>query len=249
MKLVIANWKMNPVSLREAKQLLKESIAVARKAKSVKLVVCPPFVWLQELSKLIRKPFQLGAQNVAWADRGAFTGEVSPLMLKQVKCPWVIIGHSERRNYLHEDDEMISKKVLKALDSGLKIVLAVGEQKREKSRMVVDVILEIQLKAVFKKIKSQKLSNIVVAYEPVWAIGTGVSAKPDDALQAALLVRKIVAKYFGSAKAGKFKILYGGSVDKRNVASFVNQDGVDGVLVGGASLNVKGFGELLKQIK
>ena len=252
MKLVIANWKMNPVTLREAKQLLKGSIAVARKVKSVKLVVCPPFVWLQELSKLIRKPFELGAQNTAWADRGAFTGEISPLMLRQVKCPWVIIGHSERRGYLQESDEMINKKLLKALHSGLKVILAIGERKREGSHRVVDIILETQLKAALQGLKSNYLRNLVVAYEPVWAIstsGTGQIETPDDALQAALLIRKVVAGYFGSGRTSRFKVLYGGSVDKRNVASFVNQDGIDGVLVGGASLNVKGFGELLKQIK
>lgn len=252
MKLVIANWKMNPVTLKEAKQLLRESVAAASKLKNIKLVICPPFVWLQELSKLIRKPFELGAQNVAWADKGAFTGEISPVMLKQVKCSWVIVGHSERRGYLHEYDQMINKKLLKALHSGLKVILAVGERKREGSHRIVDIILETQLKAALQGLKSKYLRNLVVAYEPVWALstsGTGQIETPDDALQATLLVRKVIARQFGPSQVSRFKVLYGGSVDKHNVASFVNQDGIDGVLVGGASLNAKGFSELLKQVK
>lgn len=247
-KIVIANWKMNPQTLREAEQLLRVTKRIARARKNLKVVVCPPFVWLASLSRMFGKRLELGAQDVAWAERGAFTGEISAAMLKNLKCSWVIVGHSERRSYLKEDDTMINRKVLQALNSGLKVVLAVGEQKREESRHVVGAILETQLTCALMKMKSQQLRNLVIAYEPVWAIGTGLSARPDDALQATLLIRKVIAKQFGNLGARRCKVLYGGSVDKRNVASFVNQEGIDGVLVGGASLDSKGFPELLKHI-
>ncbi|RJQ14617.1 triose-phosphate isomerase [Candidatus Parcubacteria bacterium] len=249
MKIVVANWKMNPVSLNEAKKLALGNNKIARLSRNTRLVICPPLTWLSDLSKIVKKPLELGAQNSFWTNQGPFTGEVSPLMLKNIGCAWVIIGHSERRGYLQETDEMVNKKTFAALSAGLNVVLAVGEQSRETSKAMVDAILEQQLKLALKDLKQKLLSRLVVVYEPVWAIGTGLSAKPDDALQASLVIRKVIAKQYGVSAANKMRILYGGSVDKKNVSNFINQRGIEGILVGGASLNLGGFSELIRQIK
>lgn len=247
-KLVVANWKMNPQTSREAIALLRATFVRARKLKKIKLVVCPPYVWISQLRPLVRKPFELGAQDVAYAASGSYTGEISPLMLKNAGCTWVIIGHSERRALLHEADELINRKLLNALLHRLSVVLAVGEQKREGSRHVVDAVLETQLKGALRNVKASDAPRIVVAYEPVWAIGTGVAASADDALQASLVVRKVFAKHFGVARGNAVKVLYGGSVDAKNVGSYINQSGIDGVLVGGASLVASSFVNLMARI-
>lgn len=249
MKLVIANWKMNPQTAREAITLARSTFSRARKIKKIKLVVCPPHIWISHIRAVLKKPVELGAQDVAFAKAGAFTGEISPAMLKHEGCTFAIIGHSERRTMLNESDTLINRKVLNALEGKLSVVLAVGEQKREGSRHVVDAVLETQLKEALKQVKAKDAHRIAVAYEPVWAIGTGVGASAHDALQAALVVRKVFAKHFGVAFGNKVRVLYGGSVDAKNVAQYVNQPGIDGVLVGGASLNPRGFAQLLGALR
>lgn len=249
MKLVVANWKMNPQTPSEALRLAKAVCAGARKIKRAKVVLCIPYTWISELRRIIKKPIEVGAQDVSFATSGAFTGEISPTMLRNLGCSWVIVGHSERRTMLYETDEMINRKLRNALESGFRVVLAVGEQKREGSRHVVDAVLENQLKHALFNIKQKYAHRIIVAYEPVWAIGTGVHARPHDALQGALVARKVFAKYFGASVGNALKVLYGGSVDAKNVGRYVNQSGINGVLVGGASLNPAGFINLVLQLR
>lgn len=249
MKFVIANWKLNPLTQLKAKELVVSSARSAQKMRNTRVVICPPFIWIPYVKSVLKKPIELGAQNAFWEAQGAFTGEVSPVMLKSVGCQWVILGHSERRNIFKENDSVINKKVKCALDTGLKVILAVGEQEREEEVHLVSAMLEMQVENALEGISKQKIKNVVIAYEPIWAIGTGKAETPQGALNAALLVRKIIGKKYGHSAAKNLKVLYGGSVTDKNVASFVNQDGIDGVLVGGASVNPKIFSKLLEALK
>jgi triosephosphate isomerase len=252
MKLIIANWKMNPGSLVEAKRLFSATIRATQNIKGIEVVICPPHTWLNGLSKRRKSPW-LGAQDLFWELKtGAFTGEISANMLKDLGCRYVIIGHSERKKYLGETDDMINKKVLAALSVGLKVVLCIGEASREGTQMnVIDKIIEDQLLTALENVPANKISNVIITYEPVWAISTtqaGHAAMPDDALQASLLIRKLVAKKFSRKHADKIKVIYGGSVDSKNISDFLSEEGVNGALIGGASINAKEFSALLKAI-
>lgn len=254
-KLIIFNWKMNPPSLKEATSLFKQTrIRVDRKQINADIVVVPPFVYPQK-SKIKNLKLKIGAQNVFWADEGAYTGEISPKMLKNLGVEYVIVGHSERRQYLNETDEMINKKVLAALKAGLRVVLCIGEdfkihKKGEKSvKNFVKKQLEKDLKNSKFLILNSKLRNhLVIAYEPVWAIsasGTGKICKPKDALK--------MIKYIKSIQNSKFKIhnskvLYGGSVNGKNIKDFLKYSEIDGALVGGASLKIKEVKEIVEKV-
>jgi triosephosphate isomerase len=251
-KLIVANWKMNPATLKEAKKLFSASVRAAQKAKRTEVVVCPPHIWLVALPKRRKAPW-LGAQDLFWeAKTGPFTGEVSAAMLKEAGCRYVIIGHSERKRYLGETDNMINRKVLAALGTGFKVVLCIGENSRAGTQLkVVDKIIEDQLLGALEKVPAGKILDIIVAYEPVWAISTtekSHAATPDDALQASLLIRKLVGRKYSRKQADKLKVIYGGSVDSKNVGEFVAEDGIDGVLPGGASINAKEFTALLRAV-
>lgn len=246
-KIIVANWKMNPNLLAEAKSLFRKVRQASQGVKNVTTVICPPFVWLPLFSKQ-KKSIFLGGQDVFWETQGAFTGEVSPLMLKELGCQYVIVGHSERREFLGETNEMINQKVKAALKAGLKVVLCVGEKTRieTKKSKVVSGVIEEQLQKALSGISTRLVLDILVAYEPIWAIGTGVADNPDDVLQASLLIRKVVAKLFSQEKAEKIKVLYGGSVTSKNVASFLAQPNIDGALIGTASLKPEEFSKILK---
>lgn len=241
-KLIIANWKMNPISLKEAESLFNSFKKEIKNIKDIEIVICPPFIYLSDL-KL--KNLKLGAQNCFWKNQGAYTGEISPLMLKDLGVEYVIIGHSERRNYLGETDEMINKKLLAALESGLKVILCIGETLEQKKGGIQKKVVQKQLNLDLKEIKNLKfkIKNLVVAYEPVWAIGTGNYCQPEEALEMINFI-KLKTK---SLKL-KTKVLYGGSVDAKNVAGYVKYPEIDGALVGGASLNPTEFKKIINKI-
>ena len=245
MKLIVANWKMNPTERREANQLFKRIKKGLRSIKKTEVVICPPFVYLESV-KTHDSNFKLGAQNCFWQEKGAFTGEVSPKMLKDLGVKYVILGHSERRKILGETDGMVAEKIKKALDFNLQPILCLGETKEEREKGKTFKILEKEIKEDLKKIPKSKIGKVALAYEPIWAIGTGNACSVQDALNAILFLRKIISQIFNK-KAGKdIKILYGGSINSQNARDFLKEKWIDGLLVGGASLQPKEFLEILK---
>lgn len=234
MKTIIANFKMNPGSEEEARSLLNYYREKSSELSNVTLIVAPPFIYLQ-LAK--EKGCKIAAQNCFYENSGAYTGEISPLMLKNLGVEYVILGHSERRS-LGENNEVITKKVKAVLENNLTAILCVGETKEEISRRE-DVIKE-QLRSVFSEISPN--DKIIIAYEPRWAIGTGEFCNPEVAEQIHQFIKKFLSSEFG------FKdilVLYGGSVDDKNINSFLIQSNIDGALVGGASLRKEEFANIL----
>lgn len=241
-KIIVANWKMNPSSSEEAVRLVK-SILSQTLPKNIELIIAPPFVYLDLIKKNFKKEIKLAAQNVSWSERGAFTGEISGLMLKNVGCDYSIIGHSERRYKIGETDEMINLKIKAAFKAGLNPILAIGE--KERSDDIVKV-LSSQIKSALDGTTTSEIGRLIIAYEPVWAIGTGTSDTPDHALSAVLLIRKIIGNLYTPDFAVDLPVLYGGSVTADNSADFIGQAGINGALVGGASLNIEEFLKIAK---
>ncbi|MDP2946413.1 MAG: triose-phosphate isomerase [bacterium] len=247
-KIIIANWKMNPSSQEEALRLVKNLLA-QRLPKNIELIIAPPFVYLDLVKKNCGKEIKLAAQNIIWAERGAYTGEISSLMVKNLGCSHVIIGHSERRHKMGETDEMINLKLKEAFKIGLIPVLAVGEKEPNNDMIKV---LTLQVKSALEGIGVSEVGRLIIAYEPVWAIstsGTGMIDTPDHALSAALLIRKIIGNLYGSEWAADLPVLYGGSVTSENIYDFIAQSGISGALVGGASLELQDFIKIIKAAK
>lgn len=241
-KIIIANWKMNPQTAEEALRLVK-SILTQRLSKNIELIIAPPFVYLGLVKKNCGKEIKLAAQNINWAERGAYTGEISSLMARNLGCDYVIIGHSERRHKMGETDEMINLKLKAAFKVGLVPILAVGEKESDDDIMKV---LTQQVKSALEGIGVSEISRLIIAYEPVWAIGTGLADTPDHALSAALLIRKIIGNLYGSEWTADFPVLYGGSVTSENTYDFIAQSGINGALVGSASLNAQDFIKIIR---
>lgn len=208
------------------------------------VLICPPFTALSDASKLVKgSKVLLGAQNMHFEESGAFTGDISPLMLKEVGCKYVIIGHSERRHVFGEDDALINKKLKSALDNRLLPILCVGELIDERKGGKTEDIVKGQLINGLDGIKD--IGKIVVAYEPVWAIGTGETATPNQAEEVHVLIRSLIKEKYGDKAAVNLRILYGGSVKPENVKELMSKEDIDGVLVGGASLDVEKFFKLI----
>mgnify|MGYP001571041570 CR=1 FL=1 len=241
-KIIIANWKMNPQTAEEALRLVK-GILAQRLSKNIELIIAPPFVYLDLVRKNCGREIKLAAQNISWAERGAYTGEISSLMVKNLGCSHVIIGHSERRHKMGETDEMINLKLKAAFKVGLIPVLAVGE--KESNDDIIKVITQ-QVKSDLEGIGVSEISRLIIAYEPVWAIGTGLADTPDHAFSAALLIKKIMGNLYGSEWAADLPVLYGGSVTSENAYDFIAQSGISGALVGGASLELQNFIKIIK---
>ncbi len=245
MKYIVANWKAYIVNKKEASVLLRKTYEAARKNSS-EVVICPPYTFLTEMKK--NKNVHFGAQNVFWEDGGAFTGEITLPMLKELGVEYVILGHSERRAYFSETDDMVNKKVKAALKAGFKVILCVGEKERKEKNIIPSLVAE-QLRADLTGVAKSKLVNLIIAYEPIWAIGSGSSDTPENAYQAALYIRKTIADIYKNAKAGKnMKFLYGGSVNSKNILDFMSHIGIDGVLVGGASVKYTEFQKMIKLV-
>ncbi len=241
-KIIIANWKMNPSSQEEALRFVK-GILAQRLSKNIELIIAPPFVYLDLVKKNCGKEIKLAAQNISWAERGAYTGEISSLMVKNLGCDYVIIGHSERRHKMGETDEMINLKLKAAFKIGLVPVLAVGE--KESNDDIIKVLTQ-QVKNALEGIGVSEIGRLIITYEPVWAIGTGLADTPDHALSAALLIRKIIGNLYGSEWTADLPVLYGGSVTSENAYDFIAQSGISGALVGGASLELQDFIKIIK---
>lgn len=257
MKLVIANWKMNPQTLTEAEGIFNSIKNEIKTVKNVEVVICPPFVYLEKLavSVSVGDAFSFGAQNCFWEKSGVYTGEISPLMLKDLGAKYVIIGHSERRRYLGETDEMIAQKVKAVLENGLKPILCIGETREQRENGLTAETIKKQLEKDLNQISNSELqisnSEIIVVYEPVWAIssgrvGAGNPCLPEDAAKAVSFIRDKLAEMFNREIADNIRIIYGGSVVSDNVAGYLQKKGIDGVLPGAASLNAVEFIKLIK---
>lgn len=240
-KLVAGNWKMN-TTLAEAKALATAVAAGVGPSPAADVAVCPPFPWLLAVGELLKgSAVALGAQDVYSEPKGAFTGEVSPGMLTEAGCEYVIIGHSERRHVLGESDSAINHKVHAALEAGLHVILCMGETLAERDRGLMERVFQRQVYAALAGLTDKQFGRLVVAYEPVWAIGTGRTATPDQAQEAHAFVRGKLGSLYGEKIAASTPILYGGSVTPDTAAGLFAQPDVDGGLVGGASLKADQF--------
>ena len=228
-------------TLSGAKELAA-AIAKGVTDDSVTVAVCPPFPWLLPVAEVLKgSKIELGAQNCHYAPEGAFTGDIAPKMLLEAGCKYVIIGHSERRHGIYEPDLFLNRKVKAALKAGLSVIFCIGELLAEREANLTEDVLAFQLAAGLSRVPTESLSKLVIAYEPVWAIGTGKTASPAQAQEAHVHVRKEFAKQFGADAARSLIIQYGGSVKADNAAEILKQPDVDGALVGGASLKADSF--------
>ncbi len=244
-RIIIGNWKMNPLTLKEAEKLFSGEEKAVLRIKKTKVVICAPFVYLERLKK-ISKNIMLGAQDTFWGESGAFTGEISSEMLYDVGARYVIVGHSERRA-LGESNIGINKKVKAAIAAGLIPVLCVGESSRDESHGYFNLVKE-QVEECLEGIKKSSTPKIIVAYEPVWAISTTIGrrdATPSDCMEMAIFIRKILSDKFGS-EAKNVPVIYGGSVNEKDAEGFLRDGGVEGLLPGRASLNEKKFSEIIR---
>jgi len=240
-KLIAGNWKMN-TTRQTATQLARELVAAVGQETRVDIAVCPPFPYLLLVREILGgSRIALGAQNVHPEPKGAFTGEVSPVMLTDCGCQWVIVGHSERRRILGESHEFIRRKLVSAVQHGLQVILCLGETKTERDAGQTFAVVRAQLQDSLPALTADQLRAVVLAYEPVWAIGTGVNATPEQAQEVHAFLRDWLGQQFGAPVAENLRILYGGSVNSSNAASLLAQPDVDGVLVGGASLQASEF--------
>lgn len=243
---VAGNWKMN--LLTEDSVSLGSGLSEGLSGVSgVEVVVCPVFTSLMPVARALKgSPIALGAQNCYSRETGAFTGELSPQMLLDAGCTWVIIGHSERRRIFEESDALLNEKLLFALESGLKVMFCIGETLDEREGGTMNEVLERQVSSGMAGLSAERFDDVVVAYEPVWAIGTGVTATPEQAQEAHAFVRGQVGSCFSETIARNLRIQYGGSVNAANAAELMSQPDVDGALVGGASLEVGSFSAIVR---
>lgn len=244
--LVCANWKMNH-TISDAFNFFEKFKFTPKDFPSVDVVVFPPSIILQPLIPVAEKMgIPLGGQNVNENASGAFTGEISAKMLKSVGAKWVIIGHSERRNIFNESDDTIAKKIQSALSEGLKVILCVGEQLSTREDGKTTEFVKGQLTADLQSLKPNDMKLVTIAYEPIWAIGTGRASEPSDADETMAYIRKWISKKFSAEIADETRILYGGSVKASNMADYIKMENIDGALVGGASLDAESFMGIVK---
>jgi triosephosphate isomerase (TIM) len=242
--IIAGNWKMNN-TVDEAVNLIRD-IKKGKKNSDVEVVVCVPFTALWQVKKEIEgTSIKLGAQNMHWEDRGAFTGEISPLMLKEIGIDYVIIGHSERRQYFNETDETVNKKVKAALKYDIKPIICVGETLEEREKGMEKDVVKRQVEAALEDIDKKNIEDIVIAYEPIWAIGTGKTASNKDANDMISFIRQTVSDKYGENISQSMRIQYGGSVKPNNIKELMAESDIDGALVGGASLKADDFLKLI----
>ena len=247
--LIVGNWKMNTNHLEAIQMVQKLSYRLdPSDYERVDVVVCPPFTSLRSVQTVIETDhlaIRLGAQNVDWHDKGAFTGEISPSMLAKLRVSYVIVGHSERRQLFGETDEVVNKKAKAVVAAGMTPIVCVGETEQQRDAGEAELIVRSQVRASLAGIATDTVASLVVAYEPIWAIGTGRTASADDAGTMCAFVRDEVGTFAGSA-ADDVRILYGGSVNPGNIAGFMAKRDVDGALVGGASLDPDTFASIVR---
>jgi triosephosphate isomerase len=245
--IIAANWKMN-MTPSETASFLDTFLQAFDEATSVDIVIAPPFVSLAKAHELMAShpAVCLSAQNMSHETSGAFTGETSAAMLKEVGCQFVILGHSERRSLYGEDDAVINKKVHAALAAGLLPILCIGESLEERDGGQLEFVLSQQLEGSLANVDASQMGSIVIAYEPVWAIGTGRTATPEQAQETQAYVRSVIERLYGAGVAEAIRIQYGGSVKPGNAAELISQPDIDGFLVGGASLDPASFADIVR---
>jgi triosephosphate isomerase len=244
--LVVGNWKMYK-RISETEEFCAQLRVQLADFSGVQVAVAPPFTSLAAAARVLKgSPIMVSAQNSFWAEWGAYTGEVSPLMLLDAGCHFSIIGHSERRQFFGEHDESINKKILALLKTGLTPIFCVGETLPEREAGKAFSIVEKQIKAGLAGVKINNLPELVIAYEPVWAIGTGKTATPQQAQEMQNFIRQMIKELFSPQSAEAIRILYGGSVKPNNISEIIAQEDVDGALVGGASLEINSFIQIIK---
>lgn len=245
--IIAANWKMH-MTPQETEEFLRSFARLLGSRDAVDVVIAPPFVSLAAAAGSARTSdnIALAAQNMSPEPAGAFTGEISARMIKELDCAYVILGHSERRTLFGENDAYIQRKVAAALEARIKPILCVGETLEERDAGKLEEVLERQLKAGMKDVNRSRADDLVLAYEPVWAIGTGRTASSEQAQEAHAFIRKVLTELYDAEVAGQIRIQYGGSVKPGNIAELISQEDVDGALVGGASLEVDSFFGIIK---
>ncbi len=243
--LIAGNWKMFK-TCSEAVEAAGQLVKLVAMTSDIDVMIAPQFTALAPVSDVVRgSRVSLGAQNLFWETEGAYTGEISPVMLLSVGCKYVIIGHSERRQYFDETDETVNKKIKSAIKNDLVPVLCVGESEKERESKETFSVLDKQVKKGIEGFSSDDLKTLVIAYEPVWAIGTGKTATTDQAQEAHQFLRSVLEKSFGNMLAKSIRILYGGSVKPNNIAELMAMPDIDGALVGGASLDPETFSKIV----
>lgn len=246
MPFMAGNWKMNK-TVGEALDLVRQLKASIFGVEGVEVAVAPPFTALYAVRKEIEgTSIHLAAQNLYWEEKGAFTGEVSSLMLKEAGCRYVIIGHSERRQFFGEMDETVNRKIRAALSQGLKVIFCIGETLKEREEGKTFSVMERQVEGGLKNLEVKEMENIVIAYEPVWAIGTGKTATPEQAEEVHRFIRGKIAGLYSRGIAEQLRIQYGGSVTPENIKGLMSQENIDGALVGGASLKAETFSGIVR---
>jgi triosephosphate isomerase len=244
--MIAGNWKMYKTP-DEAAATAQQLVRSVGSVSDVDIMIAPTFIALAAVYAAIKNsPVALGAQNLYWQDEGAYTGEISAPMLKSVGCRYCIIGHSERRQYFAETDETVNKKIKAAIKAGLQPIFCVGETEKERESGQTLSILDKQIKKGLEGLVLEQLDLLIIAYEPVWAIGTGKTATDDQAQEVHRFIRSLVKNNFGQALSDSVRILYGGSVKPDNIASLMAMPDIDGALVGGASLNAESFRKIVK---
>ncbi len=243
--LIAGNWKMYK-NAQETAAFFQEFLPLVAKSNHCDIVICPPFPNLPAAVAAAQgSRVEVGGQDLYWKSEGAFTGEVSPSMLLGVGCKWVIVGHSERRQYFGETDETVRDKTVAALEAGLTPIVCIGEKLEEREAGKTEPVVLAQLLGALGKLKPEQFGKLAIAYEPVWAIGTGKTATPEMAQAVHRYIRSMVARHVGFSAVGLVRILYGGSVKPDNIKGLMAQGDIDGALVGGASLDVKGFASIV----
>ena len=248
--LIAGNWKMNATHLEAIQMVQKLGYRLdPGDFDRVEVVVCPPFTALRSVQTVIETDYlriQLGAQNVHWEPQGAFTGEISAPMLARLGVKWVVVGHSERRHLFGEDDAMVARKLRAVLANGMSPIVAVGETLEQREQEITEQVIGTQLRGALEGLEAATVASLVVAYEPVWAIGTGRTASNEQAADAIGFLRRLVGEGWGEVAAEQVRILYGGSVTPGNIAGLMAKRDIDGALVGGASLDPDKFASLVR---
>jgi triosephosphate isomerase (TIM) len=247
-KILAANWKMNFTQV-EAESYLHTFLGEIGEVDDVEIVVIPPFTSIPMLAQISEKAqfIRIGAQNMHWERNGAYTGEISATMLRALFVKYVVVGHSERRSLFGETDETVNRKVHSALEAGLRPIVCVGESAAQRDNEEVETLLTKQLELGLKDLSNKDAAETVIAYEPVWAIGTGRTATPAQAEEAHHFIRSVLGKMFGPAVSDRVRIQYGGSVKPENAQELMRQTDIDGALVGGASLDPHSFAKIIRQ--
>ena len=243
---IAGNWKMNK-TVGEALDLVRELKTAISGVKGVEVAVAPPFTALYTVHKELEgSSIRLAAQNLYWEEKGAFTGEVSPLMIKEIGCHYVIIGHSERRQFFGETDETVNRRIKAVLFQDLKVIFCIGETLKEREGGKTFSVVERQVEGGLKGLGDKEMKNIVIAYEPVWAVGTGKTATPEQAEEVHRFIREKIEKLYSREVSEEIRIQYGGSVTPENIKGLMSQPNIDGALVGGASLKSESFSKIVR---